>query len=206
MNISSAPMDPWSAPDAWDSITIGLIFWRGKFEIKGADRKYTWNIATGMGFAGAYENFTSQPPAEFSITFYVWAASQWTQFLALISQLTYTPTHLPPTSASDSPGSALNALNIAHPQLQSNRITQVIVKKIGDLEKEGDDLMFSFTVDFIEFTKQKPIPPQVPDTAADANDPTISPEARAAIAQTKAAQQVFDTTAAGLGTPNGLPK
>lgn len=203
-DLLSTAVSPWSYPTAWDTITIGKLSWYGKFEIRGASRKYKWNIADGWGFSGAYEIFQAQPPAKFTITFYVWADSQYSTYLSLLDALTYSPTHLPPNNASGAAGST-NALTLVHPQLQNNRISQAVVESIGGLEKQSDDLMFSFTVDFVEFVPQRAFPPQTPDTSADPNDPNLSPEVKAALAKAKVAQQEFDNAVSNVGTGPALP-
>ena len=201
-DLLSSAVSPWAQPQAWDTIVIGGLSWYGKFEIKNAARKYRWNIASGWGFLGAYEIFQAQEPAKWSITFYLWADEQYSTYLALLDKLRYSPTHLPPNNGN---GSSVNALNMVHPQLQNNGITAAIVENIGDLEKQSDDLLFAFTVDFIEFVPQKPFPPQVPDTAADANDPSVTPEVRALLNQAKDAQQGLDNAVANVGSTGGLP-
>ncbi len=205
-DLLSTATSPWAQPELWDSITIGGLVWRGKIEITGASRKYTWSINDGNGYAGAYEVFVSQPPARFSIKFYVWADQQYSTYLALLDVLSYSPTHLaqsPPSSKSSA--GQINALRVVHPQLQNNHITAVIVAGIGDLVKESDDLLYAFTVEFIEFTPQKEFPPQVPDTAADKNDPLISPQVKDAIAQALESQRQTAQAAANAGLIDGLP-
>lgn len=200
----STAVSPWAYAEVWDTIQIGKISWYGKFEIKGASRKYIWNIANGWGFAGAYEVFQAAPPSKFSITFYLWADEQYSTYLLLLDVLRYTPQHLPPNNASGAAGTT-NALTLVHPQLQNNGITQCIVESIGDLQKQSDDLMFSFVVDFVEFVPQKAFPAQTPDTAADENDPKLSPQIKQALAKARVAQQEFDNTVKNLGNPTSLP-
>lgn len=256
----STAVDPWTNPNAWDTIQIGPMTWFGKFEVRGAARKYNWQISAGLGFAGAFEIFQSQPPAEFSVTFYLWATEQYASYLQLLDVLTYSPTHLPPGVASqtssgsdnggavaaaaanlnaavaranESPtpaniqavnvatanlraaqasspsakgaGKEISALNVVHPQLQNNRITQAIVKSIGDLQKQSDDLLFSFTVEFAEFVPQKSFQPQSPDDAAIPMDPTLNNEKRAALKKLGVSQQEFANTAAEVGLGPSLP-
>ncbi len=200
----SAAVSPWANPTEWDTIQIGSVQWFGKFEIRGAARKYKWNIADGWGFQGAYEIFQAQPPAKFSITFYLWADVQYSTYLALVGALAYSPTHLPPNNATGA-SSATNALSITHPQLQNNGISQVIVESIGDLQKQSDDLLFSFTVDFVEFVPQRPFPPQVPDTSAEPNDPTLTPEQKDLIAQGLQVQQQLSNNVKAMGLSGSLP-
>ena len=252
--LQSTISDPWSNPTAWDTLVIGTIRWYGKFEIRGAARKYNWNISAGMGFAGAYEVFISQPPVEFSITIYMWAREQYDQFLQLLSQLLYTPLHYPqPTTlsggnvigaaanlddaikannASPSPQNSANvlqalaalkaaqsnptksvsstnaqALQIVHPQLLNNRITQVVVKSVGGLEKQTDDLLFSFTIELVEYFPQRAMQPQSPDTAAtDENAALKDPEIRALTERGNQSAQNLSNTIANMGTPGGLPR
>ncbi len=194
----STAVSPWSQPNSWDTIQIGSVSWYGKFEIEGFARKYNWNIAAGWGFQGAFEIFQAQPPAEGSITFYVWADSQYSTYLALVGVLTYSPSHLPPNNASGA-SSATNALNIVHPMLQNNSITQVIVKSIGPLKKQSDDLLFSFTVEFAEFAPQRAFPPQVPDTSADPNDPSVTPENQALINNINTVNQQLTNNIRAMG-------
>lgn len=203
-DLLSTAVSPWAYAEAWDTITIGKLSWYGKFEIRGASRKYLWNIANGWGFAGAYEIFQAAPPSKFTITFYLWADEQYSTYLSLLDALRYTPQHLPPNNSSGAAGNT-NALTVVHPQLQNNGITQVVVESIGDLQKQSDDLMFSFTVDFIEFVPQKAFPAQTPDTSADPNDPNLSPQVKQALARAKVAQQEFDNTVANVGNPGALP-
>ncbi len=201
-NFLSTAVSPWAQPNSWDTIQIGTVSWYGKFEIEGFARKYNWNIAAGWGFQGAYEIFQAQPPAEGSITFYVWADTQYSTYIALVAALSYSPTHLPPSNAS---GSSTNALNVVHPMLQNNGITQLIVKSIGPLKKQSDDLLFSFTVEFAEFVPQRAFPPQVPDTSADPNDPLVTPENQALIGQIQPLQQQLSNNIAALGKPGSQP-
>jgi hypothetical protein len=202
----SSLVSPWSQPNSWDTIQIGSVSWFGKFEIKSAARKYRWNVADGWGFAGAFEQFQAQPPARFTITFYLWADSQYSTYIALVQALTYSPTHLPPNNATaTSTGSSVSALSVTHPQLQNNGITQAIVESIGSLEKQSDDLLFSFQVDFIEFVPQQPFPPQTPDTTAAPNDPLINPVNQDLLVQGKELQQQISSTVANMGQPSAMP-
>ena len=252
-SILSTAQSPWAAPVAWDTIVIGGLSIYTKFEIKGASRKYRWNISDGLGFVGAYEVFQSQPPAKFSVTFYWWADSQYATWLELVDLLRYTPLHYPqPTTLSGGNviGAAANlddaikannaspslqnsanvlqaqaalkaaqsnptksvsstnaqAITIVHPQLQTNGITQVVVENIGALEKQTDDLLFSATIDFIEFIPQRPMAPQSPDTAASSEDPLLDPEIRALTERGNQSAQNLSNTIANMGTPGGLPR
>jgi hypothetical protein len=252
-DLLSTAQSPWANPVAWDTLAIAGLSIYTKFEIKGASRKYRWNIADGLGFVGAYEVFQSQPPAKFSITFYFWADSQYTKWLQLVDALRYTPSHYPqPTNlsggnvvgaaanlddaikannASPSPLNSQNvlqaqaalkaaqanptktvsatnaqAIQIAHPQLQTNGITQVVVENIGALEKQTDDLLFAATIDFIEFIPQRPMAPQSPDTAASSEDPLLDPEIANLVKQGNRSAQNLSNTVSGMGQPNGMPK
>jgi len=252
--LQSTVSDPWSNPGAWDTLVIGPVTWYGKFEIRGAARKYNWNIGTGFGFVGAYEAFQSQPPVEFSITIFVWAHEQYDQFLQLLGLLLYTPLHYPqppqlaggnvvsaaanlndaikannaapsqnnsqivlqaqaalkaaqanPTKSTTSTNA--QALQIVHPQLLNNNITQVVVKSVGGLEKQSDDLMFSFTIELLEFFPQRPMQPQSPDTpATDDNIALKDPLIRDLTEKGNVSQQRFSDTISGMGQPNGMPK
>lgn len=204
VDLLSTAVSPWAQPLAWDTIQIGSLSWYGKFEIRGASRKYLWNIANGWGFAGAYEIFQAAPPSKFTITFYVWADEQYSTYLQLLDVLRYSPAHMPPNNASGSSGNT-SALQMIHPQLQNNGITQCVVESIGDLQKQSDDLMFSFAVDFIEFVPQRAFPPQTPDTSAEQMDPLLSQDKKDALARLAVARQRLDNAVANTGKPSALP-
>lgn len=196
-------VSPWAQPQLWDTLYAGGKHWPptgssffAKFEIKGLDRLYRWDIRQGYGFAGAQEWLVARDPPPFTIDFYLWSDTQYGPFLDFISVFNYDRYLL-------KPGQPVQGVPVYHPQLANLSLYQVICEAIGSIEKQSDDLMYKCTIKLREFFPAIPITPGAPDKAPDAeDDPQLSAQVKSA--QTQIAQ--LTSTATANGDPLGLLK
>lgn len=170
-DVTIASATPFTDPVSWDTVRISGAPWFGKFEIKGAERSYKWDIKDGLGLQGAIETYRGQTPSPFEITFYLWTSEHFREWQIFSLFFRYDGA---------TPGVGVKPVDIFHPALNYIGIYQVICEGIGAPEKISDDLMFSVSVKLREYFP----PPQInttvtPDSAADkpegdGEDPVIA--------------------------------
>lgn len=139
--------NPIAQPAQWDAVQIGTLTSPGYCELAGFARNYEWDVKAGKGTNGATITYTQNPPAEGSITFFLWDDgtlgtghnhfSEWSLF---VPHLKYDPTK-----------KTVQAIQIYHPVLAANDITAVVCKSIGPMVVDKGSLMASVQVEFIEY-------------------------------------------------------
>ena len=137
--MSSDLLDPIFNPESWDKVQIGLFSSPGICTVKGAERKYGWDIKKGKGTIGGTLTFNEAPPVESTITFLLWEHQHfldWANFRPLFK---YDPTKTQTT-----------AIDIYHPSLADIDVKSVVCKKVGAIEHQGKQL-YSVDIDLIEY-------------------------------------------------------
>ena len=134
--------NPLDNPAIWDFVTIAGVNSPGVIKdgaLSEWKRQHEWDVKKGKGTVGATITFTSKPPAEGSITWYLWLPEHfaaWDDFLPLLQ---YDPTK-----------KQAQAVDIYHPALDAIDVHSVVTTKIGNVMYEGKGL-YSITVDFLEY-------------------------------------------------------
>lgn len=134
--------NPIDQPQLWDVVTISGVPSPGVIKdgsIGDWSRQYEWDVKKGKGTQGATETYTNAPPAEGSITWYLWTAEQFAAWNDFLPNFKFDPTKSQP-----------EAISIYHPALDALDISSVVVKKIGSIQHEGKNL-YSITIDFLEY-------------------------------------------------------
>ena len=140
---SSDVPNPIDNSTAWTTYTIngtpcpGIVATDG---VRGFERKTTWDLKIGKGTGGAINTLATAPPAEGSITSWLWTSDHFDAWDMFSSLLEYHSDKQPNTQAS----------NINYPALAYNDITQVVVHSVGIPRHLGKQL-YSVTVEFIEW-------------------------------------------------------
>lgn len=118
--------NPTQDPDLFDSIILGSATSPGVVKLSGHDSKVDWDIKEGAGQRGASMTKKGEKPISFTATFYLADDEEqdaWPAFAALINS----------TVAGKTP----TALDIYHPNLESNGIRSVVKGSIGGCQHDG---------------------------------------------------------------------
>jgi hypothetical protein len=119
-------INPIEFEDLYDSIILGGVTSPGKVTLSGHDRKIGWKVNEAQGQAGATMSRTSEPPVEFTASFYLADAEDidaWPAFDGLIR--------------STVSGPKPKALDIYHPDLVTNRIVSIVLSSFGGVVHDG---------------------------------------------------------------------
>ncbi len=143
---SGSTPDPFSQPNAWDTLFVSGIPWIGKVEIRGAERSYKWDVKHAAGIEGFNQTYRGKPSKPFTIKFFMWTAAMYDYWQDVYIKLfQYTgPALVVPVS-------------VSHPTLVLLGITGITADAIGGVEKQSDDLMFAATVKVHEFLPPIPV-------------------------------------------------
>lgn len=118
-------------PELYESIVLAGVRSPGVVTISGHDRDHGWDVKKGPGQTGATTERTSEDPVEFDCTFYLVRdlireiddIARWPEFLAV--------------ARSSISGPAPKALDIYHPDLASNDIKSVVLRKVVGVVHDG---------------------------------------------------------------------
>lgn len=147
-----AEPNPIDNQDLYDAIVVEGKRSPGVATLSGHDREFGWDVKKAQGQAGAAITRTSEDLAEFTVKFDLTDRDDFNAWPAFQKHLEQSVTRAQTTKA----------LAIYHPDLARNRITSVVVKKIGGIvhdDKGGQ----SVTVAFIEYAPPKKKKPAGPD-------------------------------------------
>ncbi len=158
-------INPFVDPGSLDVVVIDNETCPGICEVSGFERPATWDVKKGQG-KGATTTLTQLPPAEGSITFYLWTQLHFdTWASSFMGRFKFDPTK-----------KNVTAVSIFHPALAWNYITKVVTQKIGTLKHEGLG-KYSIKVDLLEYMPPAPAPPTTPipkDPVAEAQQAEIA--------------------------------
>lgn len=136
-------INPITNPQAYDTVRVGAVE-SPLCKLGNWKRKYQFDVKKGKGTVGSTTTFVANPPAEGSITFYVWEASQWDQWVAFRNVLAFDPTK-----------AKAQAIDIYHPALVGLGVKSVQTTSIGPETNSDDKGLWSIEVEFIEY---RPVP------------------------------------------------
>ena len=193
--MSSGALNRIEHHQAWNVVTIAGVDSPGWALVPKAPRKYKYDVKEGKGTKGASVTFTNQPPAEFSITFYLWLPTHWVQWDLFRPLLKYDPTK-----------KNMQAYDIYYPSLADVDITSVVTTDIGSVTPVGDpkDGYDSIEVSYLEYlpasktsavsspSGSKAAPPgwtEAGKTPGNQPDPAIEAAQKEAAALAKQAQE-----------------
>lgn len=137
-------VDPINDPELFDHIELAGSVSPGVVTLTGHDRKINWDVKDGAGQTGASTTLKNMPLTEFTASFYLADEEdigQWPAFRELIN--------------STISGPKPKALDIYHPDLQSNKIKMVVLSNFGGVvhDKKGGQ---TIAVKFQEYCPPKP--------------------------------------------------
>ena len=146
-------LHPVNHPDAFASHTLGSMRSPGVVSFSGHDRNENWEVQEARGNTGASTKHKGRAIGHFQATYYL-ASDQdddvgsndflrWEEFHGLLESLVS--------------GKVATALQIYHPDLARNRITEVSVESIGGLVWD-DRGGATAVVKYIDFRPPKPKP------------------------------------------------
>lgn len=183
---------PWSQGVNWDTIYINSIPWWGKIQIRGAARRFAWDVKHSQGLVGFNQTYRGQPHKPFGIRFFIWTDSMYNYWVnayqVILMSLAGISIPVP----------------VSHPSLSNIGITGICIDEVGGIEQISDDMMFKVDVGVHEYLPVKPIPVTTTPTApAPPPKPTAGspPAYTTALVSENAAAQARQASALGLTLP-----
>lgn len=133
--------NPLVSPEQFDFLNVAGTISPGVCKLEGSSRPYKWDIKDAPGTQGATETYRGWRPSEgIKFKFRFWTAAQIDEFFGtFLPLLQYDATKSNP-----------KPINVLHPVLAANGITNLVTKEIGPLVDDGNQL-WSVSVEFIEF-------------------------------------------------------
>jgi hypothetical protein len=133
--------NPLVSPEQFDFLNVAGTISPGVCKLEGSSRPYKWDIKDAPGSQGASETYRGWRPSEgIKFKFRFWTAAQIDEFFGTFL----------PLLQYDATKSSPKPVNVLHPVLAANGITNLVTKEIGPLIDEGNQL-WSVAVEFIEF-------------------------------------------------------
>lgn len=134
--------NPLVLPEQYDFLNVAGVLSPGVFKLEGGTRPYKWDIKDAAGTQGATETYRGLRPSEnIKGKFLFLTAAQIDEFFNVFVQLL----HYDATKTAPKP------INVLHPVLAANGITDLIVQEVGPLTHEDDHQLWSVTVEFAEY-------------------------------------------------------
>lgn len=180
-------INPIDDPLVFDVVEIGGTVSPGKCVVTGFKRPHEFDVKKGKGAIGGTLTFVQKPPADGTITFWLWTSDHWAQWATFLPLLKYDPTK-----------KTVQAVDIYHPSLDAIDVTSVVCNEIGQPEQVNDgDSLYTITCKFIEFFPAPAISAvSSPNTSksggTDANGNNTTPGAQPPNAQDEYQQQISD--------------
>ncbi len=138
---------PWTTRTAYNTITINGLEWIGTAWPQGAAHKPKWENVSGQGTAGATSKFGGLDLCDFKVEFYCWEPEHIEFFDGRVRpMLMIQPETKKPT-----------VHTVDYPELAKLRITQCIVKEIGQLVESTRDGLYAYPVTFGQYRAPKPV-------------------------------------------------
>lgn len=133
--------NPLVSPEQFDFLNVAGTISPGVCKLEGSSRPYKWDVKDAPGSQGATETYRGWRPSEgIKFKFLMWTAAQIDEFFGtFVPLLQYDATKSNP-----------KPINVLHPVLAANGITNIVTKEIGPLVDSGSQL-WSVTVEFIEY-------------------------------------------------------
>lgn len=134
--------NPLILPEQYDFLNVAGVLSPGVFKLDGGERPYKWDIKDAAGTQGATETYRGlRPSDDIKGKFLFWTAAQIDEFFNVFVPLL----HYDATKTAPKP------INVLHPVLAANGITDLIVKNVGPLTHEDGKQLWSVTVEFAEY-------------------------------------------------------
>ncbi len=134
-----AGINPIAYAQEEDIVRIGGKISPGICKISGFERKYGWDKKKGSGVKGSTLTLNEYPPAEGTITFFLWEPSHFDEWRIWSREFMY-----------DGTKKAVNAVDIYNQSLEVVGITRVVCSSVSPWTNSGKGL-YSVTVGFIEY-------------------------------------------------------
>lgn len=143
-------INPLDHESAYDSIVLAGVRSPGRVTLSGHDRSYDWDVKKAKGAQGASTTYNGEEPSDAIVaTFFLVRddaegiddLEEWPDFLGVVKS----------ALASGS----VKALDVYHPDLVANGITQVVPKKIGGVVHDGKGGQ-TIAITFLEYKAPKP--------------------------------------------------
>lgn len=145
----STVINPLDHESAYDAILLAGKRSPGRVTLSGHDRAFDWDVKKVKGAGGASTSYNGDDPTEFQASFYLVRDDAegiddlegWPEFVGIVK--------------SAIAGASVKALDVYHPDLVANGITQVVPKKIGGAVHDGKGGQ-TITITFLEYRAPKP--------------------------------------------------
>lgn len=136
--------DPFTQPDAWDSISVSGVPWGkgtpqgGKIQVRGCSRFYKIDQKDSKGQDGSTQTYLGSHPKTFRLIFSIWTALQWTYWNATILPFFFYSGVI----------NKVNPIQIQHPALAVVGVTSILVDDIGspEIDEQTKELRMVLTV------------------------------------------------------------
>jgi hypothetical protein len=162
-------VDPFSSPQAWDTIVVGGQDSPGLCHMEELHRPYGWDVKKGKGSDGATLTHTGRQLAKWKTRHHLWTVAHFLAWSLWSQALKYEPTK----------GQPVVALDVFHPALVAVDVSVAIVVNLGDPHHKGKGL-YEAVVEWLEY---RPPPPAkataTPTSAPDAglpDKPAVPPD------------------------------
>lgn len=195
--------DPYTFPQAWDTIRINGIYWGGphglgaKIKIVGATRFYKIQQKDGQGLDGATQTFRGFKPKPFKLEFSWWTATQHAGW-AFFSQIFI-------FDASKSIGPP-PVFDISHPALSLLNISAILVEEVGAVDVDENTKLSKAIVTVRQFNPPPPTSASITPIAAPPAPPPITGVVPQTAEQLALQAQIeIARTAANVGVAVSLP-
>jgi len=134
--------NPLTSPEQFDFLNVAGVLSPGIFKLEGGERPYKWDVKDAAGTQGATETYRGLRPSEdIKGKFLLWTVEQIDEFFNTFVPLL----HYDATKKAPQP------INVLHPVLAANGITNLVTKNVGPLVHEDGKQLWSVTVEFIEY-------------------------------------------------------
>lgn len=150
--------DVFDNEDLYNAILLGTARSPGFVELSGHDRAKNWDVKNAKGQTGSSTVLNGDPIGEFTATFHLIDDEdheRWPAFQFLLETMVGGPKPI--------------ALPVYHPDLAQNGFTEVTIKSIGGIVRDGVGGA-SVSVKFLEYKPPKPKPAKKADAKPAAGD------------------------------------
>jgi hypothetical protein len=140
--MATGQVTPLSAPQVYDVVEIGGVVSPGICRVKGFKRPQKWDTKKGKGVRGSTSTLVQFPPAQGTITFYLWEDAHFVAWETFRTLFLYDPTK-----------KGAQAVDIWYPTLLDLNINSVVTEDISALEPASDppNGLWVCTVSLLEY-------------------------------------------------------
>lgn len=140
--MATEQVNPIDSPQVFDVVKIASVISPGICRVAGWKRPHGWDIKKGKGTKGSTSTLVTYPPAQGTITFYLWTAQHFIDWGVFRPLFKYDTTKKP-----------LQAVDVWYPTLLDLDINSVVCDDIGVIEPVNDppDGLFKCVVTLHEY-------------------------------------------------------